>query len=235
MLILLAETRKKLLGLWIGFSAAIALLVLAQTVAARYETIEGLAWAWTAVVLLPTLLLLFSAVLLHKNPSKVLLYSSFRAVYAGTMGYGMFIAVTLLSIPLALRQFSMEQYLRVSLLWLLPFQVLLLVILWLMYFRKEQLILPNARLMQEYVSKKSEFALKNGTPAQIQAFQLLIQEDGAGKTLAFLRNGTNANDVILLQGRYARWREQRDLNLQAPDALQRELNNITMAVVDLII
>ncbi|MCB0545513.1 MAG: hypothetical protein KDC70_18445, partial [Saprospiraceae bacterium] len=62
MLVLLADTRKKLLWLWLGFTAFIMLLFFLQTLAGKYEDIESKAWGWVFAHLLPTLLLLFAAV-----------------------------------------------------------------------------------------------------------------------------------------------------------------------------
>ena len=233
MLVLLADTRKKLLWLWLGFTAGLVLLVFVQTLTGKFEDIEGKAWAWIFVHLLPTLLLLFAAVLLNKNPSKVLLRATFRAVYAGALAYLLLLALTLFVLPVATANWSIEAYLAKSYTWLLPFQAALLLAFTLMYFRKEPLLRPNAAIMQQYVSKKAEFAQRTGNVSQVQAFELLISDAGLGGALEYLRSHlkTEESSVILLQNQYAEWAKQRDLNLLPPDVLQRELNRMTMAAV----
>lgn len=230
MLILLADTRKKLLWLWLGFTAALVLLVFVQTLTGKLEDIEGTAWAWVFAHLLPSLLLLFAAVLLNKNPSKVLLRATFRAVYAGALAYLLMLVLSLFVLPVATANWSIEEYLGKSYLWLMPFQVVLLLAFAVLYFRKEAHFRPNATIMEQYVSKKAEFAQRTGNLAQVQAFRMLITDGGLGAALEHLRSHLPAasNDIAVLQNQYAEWTKQRDLNLLSPDALQRELNRLTM-------
>jgi hypothetical protein len=236
MLILLADTRKKLLWLWLIFSIITILLVLIQTIAGKYEEMLGTTWLWVFVNLLPSLLLLFVAVLLNKNPSKVLLINTFRAVYASAWAYLLLLLLTLLALPFATANYSIEAYLKDAYLWLLPFQIILLIVFCLLYFRKETLFRPNAAIMQEYVNKKAEFAQRTGNDNQINAFNALINDDDLSDVLTVLRTHLtdDKNSIILLQGQYAHWQEQRDLNLTPPDALQRELNRLTMAIINYI-
>ncbi len=231
MLVLLADTRKKLLWLWLGFTAALVLLIFIQTLTGKMEGIEGTAWSWTFAHLLPTLLLLFAAVLLNKNPSKVLMRATFRAVYAGALAYLLLLTLTLFVLPVATANWSIEEYLTKSYTWLLPFQAVLLLAFTAMYFRKEPLLRPDSDIMQQYVSKKVEFAQRSGNVLRVEAFNLLISDGSVGATLDYLRDHLPAavNDIVVLQGQYTEWTKQRDLNLMPPDALQRELNRLTMA------
>ena len=233
MLILLADTRKKLLWLWLGFTAVLVLLIFVQTLTGKFEDIEGQAWTWVFVNLLPALLLLFAAVLLNKNSSKVLMRATFRAVYFGALAYLLLLTVTLFALPVATVNWSIEEYLGKSYTWLLPFQTILLLAFAMLYFRKEPIFRPNAAIMQQYVSKKAEFAQRTGHVSQVQAFELLIGDGGLGAALEHLRVRLKSeeNAIILLQNQHAEWQKQRDLNLLPPDALQRELNRMTMAAV----
>lgn len=233
MLILLADTRKKLLWLWLGFSAGLVLLAFLQTLNGKFEQIETRAWGWLFLQLLPGLLLLFAAVLLNKNPSKVLLQATFRAVYVGVLAYLLLVTLTFFALPMAVVNWSIEEYLAKSNTWLLPFQAVLMLAFFQMYFRKELLLRPNPAIMQQYVAKKAEFAQRTGNVARAQAFDLLISEGGLGASLEYLRDHekTDTNAVVMLQSQYAEWVKQRDLNLLPPDALQRELNRLTMAAI----
>jgi hypothetical protein len=233
MLVLLADTRKKLLWLWLGFTAVLVLLIFVQTLTGKFEGIEGKAWAWIFANLLPAFLLLFAAVLLNKNPSKVLLRATFRAVYFGSLAYLLLLTLTLFALPMATANWSIEEYLAKSCTWLVPFQVILLLAFAALYFRKEPLFRPNAAIIQQYVAKKAEFAQRTGNASQVQAFELLIGDGGLGATLEHLSKHlkTEENAIILLQSQHAEWGKQHDLNLLPPDALQRELNRMTMAVV----
>lgn len=236
MLILLADTRKKLLWLWLAGAACLGLLMFARTLTGMYEDMETAAWRWYFSHILPILLLLFVAVILNRNPSKVVKRSIFRLLYAGGLSYLLLVLITLLGRPGILRGQSIEDYLRLSYGWLLPFQALLLLLFGLFYFRKDPFFQPNAAILQEYVGKKNEYAHRRGSLLQIQAFDTLIQPDGLGKTLAMLAASAAApnNDLVLLQSQYANWTKSRDLELAASDQLQRELNRMTLAVIDII-
>jgi hypothetical protein len=235
MFVLLADTRKKLLWLWLIFTAIIILLFLIQTISGKFEDILGTAWLWVFVNLLPSLLLLFVAVLLNKNPSKVLLVNTFRAVYISASAYLLLLLVTLLALPFATINNSIEGYLKDAYLWLMPFQLILITVFSLLYFRKENLLRPNAAIMQEYVSKKAEFAKRTGNNNQIDAFNALIN-NALDAVLMLLKDNLkdNKNDIIVLQSQYTNWQKERDLNLTPPDDLQRELNRLTMAIVNYI-
>jgi Effector-associated domain 11 len=236
MLVLLADTRKKLLWLWLAFTAIIILLVLVQSITGKFEDIIGTAWLWVFINLLPSLSLLFVAVLLNKNPSKVLLINTFRAVYGSAWAYLLLLLITLLALPFATMNNSIDGYLKDAYLWLMPFQLVLIAVFALLYFRKETLLRPNATIMKEYVNKKAEFAQRTGNDKQIEAFRALVNDDDFSDVLTVLRTHLRdaQNDIVLLQSQYVNWQKQRDLNLTAPEDLQRELNRLTMAIVDYI-
>ncbi|MCC6458854.1 MAG: hypothetical protein IT260_00185 [Saprospiraceae bacterium] len=235
MLVLLADTRKKLLWLWLGFTAGLVLLFFVQTIAGKYEDIEAQAWTWLFVQLLPGVLLLWAAVLLNKNPSKVLMRATFRAVYAAALAYLLLVVLSLLALPAATANWSIEGYFAQSYTWLVPFQIVLLLLFGWMYFRKEMLFRPNAAILQQYVEKKAEFARRGGSSVQMQAFERLISEEGLAGALDFLRSQQPGNnDLLVLQNQLAGWKNQADLNLSSQDVLQRELNRMTLAAISII-
>jgi len=205
-----------------------------QTLTGKLEDIEAQAWGWIFAHLLPVLGLLLAAVLWNKNPSKVLLRTTFLAVYLGALAYLLLVTLTLFALPMATVNWSIEAYLAKSYTWLMPFQVILLLVFALLYFRKEPLFRPNAAIMQQYVAKKAEFAQRTGNVLQRPAFDLLMREEGGlGAALDYLRDNLRQqeNDIILLQGQHSEWVKQRDLNLLPPEVLQRELNRMTMAAI----
>ena len=187
-------------------------------------------------LVLPVFVLLFSAAILNRNPSKVLYRATFRALLAGMTTYLCLVLLTLLCIPAAVRRWSVEQYLTYSWAWLLPFQLLLLVNLALLYFRREMRMQPDGAMMVEYISQKRAYALRAGLDHRVQAFDLLLQTEGLPKTLQYLQTHTTANttELALLRGRYAAWQHNRDLNTAATAALQQELNRMTLTAIDLI-
>jgi DNA-binding transcriptional regulator YbjK len=90
--------------------------------------------------------------------------------------------------------------------------------------------------MLEYVEKKAEYARRRGSLYQTQAFAALIQPNGLDNTLNMLYEsaGNTNNDIVMLQSQYANWKRSRDLNIVSPEQLQRELNRMTLAVIDYI-
>jgi hypothetical protein len=242
MLILLADTRKRLLWLWLGFTAVIISLVFIQTLTGKFEGIERKAWLWVFTNQLPALILLLAAVILNKNPSKVLLQSTFNAVMWGTVVYLIFVLITLFALPFATINWSIEGYLNKSYLWLLPFQIVLLAAFWILYFKKQPLFRPNPTILQEYVAKKAEFAERTQNNDQKHAFNLLIADGKMPDLFDYLKtefqkdnaNRTEVNDILLLQNQYNNWRHNNDLNLATPEDLQRELNRQTIAIINLI-
>lgn len=235
MLVLLADTRKKLLWLWLGFTAVLVLLVFIQTLAGKYEAIEGQAWGWIFAQILPGLVLLATAVLLNKNASKIVMRATFWAVYFGALAYLLLVSITLLALPAATVHWSIEEYFGQSYTWLLPFQAVLLILFGWLYFRKEMLFRPNAAILQQYVEKKAEFARRGANSIQMQAFEHLMAEGGLAATLDFLRSRyPDNNDVLVLQNQLAGWKNQADLNLSSQEVLQRELNRMTLAAIAII-
>lgn len=236
MLVLLIDTRKKLLWLWLIFTAIIVVLMFIQTINGKFEDIETNAWTWAFTNLLSPLLLLIVAILMNKNPSKVLLSATFRIIYMATLTYLLLVSLSLLALPIATRNQSIEVYFNQSYLWLLPFQGIILIIFGILYFKKETYFRPNAAIMQEFMVKKAEFAQRNGRGLQTLAFNLLIAEQKMAEVLDFLKAHLkgNMNDIILLQSQYMEWQHQRDLNLVSTEELQRTMNRLTLAVINYI-
>jgi hypothetical protein len=232
MLVLLSNTRKKLLWLWLIATAIIMLLILMQTLMGVYEDIIGTAWMWAFVNLLPSLVLLYVVTLLNKNAAKLVLKSIFQSVYFGALAYLFCMFFFLIARPLAPSDQSIEAYLRMSYTLLMPFQILLLLIFSILYFKKEPLFLPNAAIIKDYTTKKAEMAQGKGNLKQEQAFSLLLEEPDLSKVLSFLHANLkeDTNDIVLMQSQYTTWQREKNLNLSSPDVLQRRLNNMTLAV-----
>ena len=234
MLILLADTRKKLLWLWLSFTTIIIIFVLIQTLTGKLEDIVGTTWLWAFINLLPALVLLLVAVLLNTHPSKVVLKTAFQFVFIATLAYLLFVLGTQLAIPMATLNRSIEEYLQQSYIWLLPFQATLIVAFSLIYFRKMPLFRPNEKILLELVNKKAEYAKRTNNTLQQQAFDMLLADGKMNDFFAFLRTHLkeDANDVVVVQGQYNEWTRQRDLNLSTPEELQIALNKLTLAGVN---
>jgi Effector-associated domain 11 len=236
MLILLADTRKKLLWLWISFTAIITLFVLIQTLTGKLEGIVSSTWLWAFINLLPALVVLLIGVLLNKNPSKVVLKTAFQFIYIASLAYLLFVLGTQFAIPMAAINQSIEDYLKQSYIWLIPFQVILILAFSIIYFRKMPFFKPNEKILLELVNKKAEYAQRKGITSQEQAYEMLLADDKMNDLFEYLKTHakTGKNDILLIQSQYNEWQRQRDLNLLLSEELQRELNRITLASINYI-
>jgi glucan phosphoethanolaminetransferase (alkaline phosphatase superfamily) len=233
MLILLADFRKKLLWLWLSFTAIIMVFCLIQTLTDKLENIVGTTWLWAFINLLPALVLLLVAVLLNKNPSKVVLKTAFQLVFVATCAYLLFVLGTQWTIPFATMNRSIEEYLQQSYIWLVPFQLVLMAAFGILYFRKIPLFKPNEKILLEMVDIKMAYAKANNLTQRSHAFNMLV-DDKMNELFTFLRSHltSDANDVVVLQGQYNEWIRQRDLNLSTPQELQIALNKLTLASIN---
>lgn len=238
--ILLADTRQKLLKVWLTFTATFIALFLIMTLAGKFEGIIGLAWLWAFVIILPILALLYIGVAMNPQPSKVIKKASFQVLFYGAMAYLFLVLATLLGMQAWLSANSEESvldYLQMSYLWILPFQVVLLVAIWILYFTKTKLLQPNEKILLEYAEKKADYAQRFGSLPQKTAFDALLKNDYPSVFELLKKNLTDNQDrnfSLILQGQYTNLTEKQGFNIIEPADAQREFNRITMALVDII-
>lgn len=238
--ILLADTRKKLLWLWLIFTAIILVFFLFMTVVNTFEGVEIAAWLWAFISLFPMLAFLFIGVAQNPNPSKVIKKTTFFVIFWGALVYLLF----LLSVFLGLQAWldahtegSISDYFNKSYWVLLPFQILLLWGVWILYFEKTKLIQPNEKILLGYAQKKAEYAKRFGSLTQQDAFDLLLKNKMPAlfELLRLqLKSKAEQNDVILLENTYNRIKQTHDLDTEDPAVLQRELNRISKGLIDII-
>lgn len=236
MLIQLAETRKKLLWLWLAFTVLIIGLVLVQTITGKYNGMKGTAWVWALGNLLPSLVLLYTTLLLNKNASKFIVSAAFWAIYVGALVYLLCLIAYLLATPFAMSNARLDDYLMQSFGFLVPFQLFLMGLFGLLYFREAPLFTPNAAIIGTYVNDKAVAAQGTGNLRQQQAFTALTQDADLSNVLTLLRAHLpeETSNIVLLQSRYATWQRDKNLDLAAPEVLQRQLNNLTCSIVHFI-
>ncbi len=236
---LLTQTRKTCLWLWLTFTAAITLLTFLQTALGRLEEIEPLAWLWVMVLLVPGLTLLFISVLLNRFPSKIVPKAVHLALWLSTLAYLLLALATILAEPMALMNGqSIEGHLKQSLWWMLPFNGLLLLGFWLAFVRRAPLFVPDEKIILDVAGTQAEAARKKGNLTRSQCFE----EVAAGNLPAAMEQlkqhlsegRSERNDLAVLMGEYKNLVRNKDLNTIEPAEAQRQLNRITMAVLNLI-
>jgi Effector-associated domain 11 len=238
--ILLADTRKKLLWAWLIFTAVFIGLVLFMTLTNRFEDIEGAAWLWALSSVLPMLAMLYGGVVMNPQPSKVIKKAYFQVIFYGAIAYLLLVLMTLFGLPMWLNNHpegSVLDYFKQSYLWLIPFQIVLLVATWILYFQKTKLDRPNKKILLEYAQKKADYANRFGSLAQKRGFGSLLENDYPSVFESLEKNLTDKDDrntALILSGQYTDLTEQRNLDTIEPAEAQRELNRITLVLVELI-
>ena len=89
----------------------------------------------------------------------------------------------------------------------------------------------------ELIEKKTEYAKRTGKIQQVKAFDALFESDFEALFDVLkndLKGTSEANDVIAQQGRYSHLKEAMDLNTIEPAEAQLNLNQISVAMIDLI-
>jgi hypothetical protein len=184
------------------------------------------------------LAVLFMGVTMNPQPSKVIRKATFQLVFYGALGYLLLTLATLLGLQAWLGSHTeggIADYFQQSYLWLVPFQLMLLVGAWMLYFQKTKLFQPNEKILLEYAQKKADYAQRFGSLPQKQAFDFLLKNDYPALFQHLQKNLTDTNDrnsSIILQGQYTGITEKSGFDTVDPAEAQREINRITLALVD---
>ena len=154
LLVQLKNIRRKLLYLWVGFSVPILLLVFVQTISGKFDGIVGAAWMWVAVNLLPVLTLLFVGALQNKHGSKVIQQFIFRIMLIFSVIYLLLLLITQFGLSAGTGDQSIYEYFLQSYKWLVPFQMLLLLVFTALFYKKQAVFQPNEKIIKNYILKR---------------------------------------------------------------------------------
>ncbi|MFN4256478.1 MAG: hypothetical protein ACK4Q5_15865 [Saprospiraceae bacterium] len=241
MLLLLSDVRKKLLALWLGFTALLLLFFLLQFLNGKYADIEGVAWTWVFAQLLPGLGVLWAATLLNLNAGKAILRWAFWGI-AGLAGlFLVFVLVSLVGISGGSAGLSLTEGFEDSYRYLLPLQGLVLAVFGLLFFKKESIFQPNANILRDHVGQQLAKAQAAGQHDRQHALELCAAGD-LPAMLDFLEQkltenkpaANRLNDLILLKNQLANLRRQSDLGLADPKDTNREFNRVCVAALGLV-
>ncbi len=237
---LLSATRRACLRAGLAGTAAVLLLVFAQTVGGILAGIVAQGWGWALLVLLPALLTLWASALLNRYPAKIIHPTAHQSLVWGSWAYQWFILLTLLAEPFATREaLSIVEYLAQSLWWLLPMQALLLLGYWLVFYRKDLIFKPNEKIILDSAAQKAADSKEKGNLLQQQCFELVAANDLPGvfakmKETFGKTGGSDFQESILLQGQFTALSKEKEMNMVDPGKAQIELNRIAMAVLNLV-
>lgn len=237
---LLAETRRACLRMVLVGTALILLLVFAQTVGGVLAGIEALGWGWTLGIVLPVMLTLWASAMLNKYPAKIVHPNAHQSLVWGSLGYLLFVLLTLLAEPFALRgELSLRDYLFQSLAWLLPMELTLLLGYWLVFYKKDLFFKPSEQILLEFAAQKAAGIKGKGFLAREQCYELVAANDLAGlfanmKAHFEKGNKEDFNAVLLFENQFNQVSRERAMNTVDPKEAQITLNRIVMGALNLV-
>lgn len=237
--LLLKDTRRMILRWWNPLMAIIVLLWLLQLLFGRYSEAEGVAISWIAVVILPGTILLLLGSWLNKYPEKIIPPGAYHSLKALIILYLSMALLTLLLIGLALRWTDLghKEYLSTSLFWLAPVNVLVIIGIVVLFYRKETGFRPNTKIIQEVVQHEVQAAKNQEKIARSQCLELIANnnlEPLFSKMNALFENKADLNDhLVLLQNRLNSLQREINLNTIEPAKAQISMNQIIISLINL--
>ena len=236
---LVADVRTGLLRRWIPLAAAILIMVLLQTVGGRYEehSTTLLAWSWLALGVLPGTLMLYFSSWMNKYPAKLVAPSAYRSLRGIAIAHLVLMLITLLLLPIALQNMNTQDFLNLSLLWVVLGSAIVSAGFYLLFFRKESRLRPNALILKEVAQQEAEKARKAGSIERLQCLELVAANE-LGEALQLLRTSLahspdDTDQVVMLQARYKEVTERLNKGLLDESVAQLEINKITESLLNL--
>jgi len=238
-LTLITKIRKQLLWIWVGFSIPILLLIFVQTIAGKYAEIEAIPWLWAGTNLLPGFILIMVGALRNKNSGKFVKTFIYRIIVVATIAYLVWVLVTMLSMTAGSATQSLATYFQSSYRWLIPFQLLLLGVFVLLFFKEEAMFRPNEKMIKEQAVKDMKQAAAKDNLLQQQAFELLVANNYGSLFKNLQKNIGDKNDqqntqLLMLQTQYNNWEKKTSMGLMDGKEAQLTINRITMALIQMI-
>ena len=232
-MVILSDVRKKLLALWLTFSAMLLLFFLLQVLNGKYAGMESAAWVWIFAQLFPGMALILAATLLQLNRGKPILRWVFWGVAGLSTLFLFFVLISLIGISGGSAGQSLREGFAGSYRYLLPMQGLLLAVFGVLFFKKESLFLPDERLLQGHAQLLLAKAADDGALDRQRALELFIAADMPAM-LDFLdekfreKNPDHRclNDVVVLKSRIANLRRHSKIDKLSTEEIQKENNRI---------
>ncbi len=239
-MLLLTDVRKKLLAIWLSFSALLLIFFLLQALSGKYAGIESVAWIWIFVQLMPGLALLLAVTLFQLKRGKAILRWVFWAVAGLMVLFLLFVLVSLAGISGGAGGQSLRDGFTGSYRYLLPMQGLVLAVLGLLFFKKERLFLPDEKLLRGHAQELLSKAAETGSLDRQRAIDLFVAADMPGM-LDFLAEKIGVrgnadyrlNEVLMLKNRLAILQREAGLGIADDRETRLEYNKICLAALEL--
>lgn len=226
--------------IWVTFSAIIVGLTLLQTITGKLESITAFGWWWVCVNLIPGLLVLFIAVLLDRQTTNSIPGFVHRSLWMGALIYLSLVLITLLAEQAAISgSLSIKAYRSYSFGWLIPFQGLLLIGFYLVFFRAKPLFFPDEKTIVTIADKQAKLWREKQNQLREECFRL-ITAGRVGEVFDKISNSIKKNGagdldrLILLKNQFVENRRNIDLNLVSLDEGSRVQSRVIMALMNMI-
>jgi len=239
--LLVKDARRKVIRWWNPIAAFALIIGLLQVVFGRWSETEGWALFWLGVNILPGTILLHLNAWLNKYPEKIVPYGAYRSLLSLCVVFLLIALLTLLSVGLVIQMrddWGHRDYLLQSFKWTIPLNLLLVAGIALIFYRRENVVRPNARIILDVVQRESQIARKEGCVQRMKCLQLLINNQMPAAFILlrefFPANSGSFDHTILLQGRFNNLQKMIDFQTIESDKAQMEINKIMVALLDLI-
>jgi hypothetical protein len=239
--ILLSEARTALIIRWDIIASILFLLLFVQVTTGVITGANTTVWGWFFICILPGLLLLHLSAWLRRHTDKVISPSAYRALLWLTTGYLILLLMVFFFSRAAIsnNDYGFITYYSQSLWVLIPFNLLLIIGLWLLFFTKEIQFKPNPAIIQQLAGQKAKNAAKKNFQVQLGCYEAL--RDGQAEK-AFQQSNQwlekydpdKYDSGILLQSRYFNIKKELELNTLSQSEAQIEINRITIGLIELI-
>lgn len=236
---LVADVRTNLMRRWLPLSATLLLILVAQTAGGRYEdkAITLLAWAWLGAGILPGTLLLYLSSWLNRYPAKLIAPGASRSLTGIVTIHLCLMLLTLLALPLAISSMALQEYLSLSFLWVATGSMLVTAGFFLLFFKKETKLHPNAQIILAVAETEAGKARQAGQLARLQCLEL-IAGNKLEQAFEYLKSSFHGNlestdHAVLLQARFNNVTEKQRMGLLDNSEAQLEINKITEALLNL--
>ncbi len=241
MLLLLSEVRKKLLAIWLIFSALLLFFFFFEFNVGKYEGLETAAWLWIFTQILPGLLILLAATFYKTNMGKAILKWAFWAVDGLVAFFLVFVLVSLAGISSGSSGKSLAEGFAESYRFLLPLQILVVGLLAVLFFKKDSIFQPNENILRGHAEKQLADAKSAGQIDRSRALEFFVAAE-MPEMLDFLEEKMKAknaatdrlNDLFLLKNQLKTLRRETDLGTSDERDSRKEYNRICLAALGLV-
>jgi len=232
----LSRTMLSCLLPWTVGTILVILVVFIQTLTGKLGEAAPTVWCWAAVLLLPGLALLSGGLILNRYAGQHTPPAAHHLLRGLAWLYLLLVLLTLFN--MLQNDHGLVVYFQNSYWWLAPLNGLLLAGFGLVFWRKEQIFQPDQKVILELAGQRLTEAVRQGDSLRQTLFEA-ISAGELSRAFSTLQKSKAPDDriqadIAVLMGEFAQLIRNRDLNLIAPAEAQRQLNRITVALINLV-